>query len=821
FKPQLSLPTLLAANYLTHLSTTRTELARRIGGFREETDGAQDWDFFLRILENSRRVAHIPKILYHWRLWERSVSSGHAAKPYVFEAQKRTLEDHFQRHAGLKVEAEVEVGKQVVYRFKEAAKRSVSVVVQAGRLHENFTALLKTLLAERERLPEGNLEILVAHGGDATAGWRSFYRTLEQDLGVKVVCDAAFPTSWACRNEAARRATGDAVLFLDEDLTPVAAGWLDEMRQWLAYPGVAAVSGCVTGPNGTIERGGWSVGGSELCRPVFGGLPFERWTTFGNTDWMRSHTAFSGDALMVDRQAFLAAGGFDESYGSWGADFDLCLKLHETGATLLYSPQATLRSPAPRPRPVPGCLEDWTRFRDRWSVLLEHGDPYDSRHLNWTAAGPTYAKPADRTARLQFVKPPAAVVETTSARFAVPRESTHEANICISYQDFGMEDLEANRRLLEADDGGPIASVNWFIPGFANAFYGGIHTILRLAQTLRTEQGVDSNFCIVGGEDPAVVRRAVVRAFPGLADAEFWTVTSDDHLRKVRSADACVATLWTTAYKVLKFNRCRRKFYMLQDWEPLFYPAGSISGMVEATLRFGFYGLANTKPLRDCYEQEYNGKATHLTPCVDTDIFHPAEPKDAAPRPHRLFFYGRPDNPRNAFELGTAALRRIKERLGASVEIVSAGDFWRPIDFGLQGVVDNLGCLSLAETADLYRRCDVGLAMMFTRHPSYLPFELMASGCLVVTNHNNYTKWFLRHEDNCLLSEPSVECLSQTIEAGLRNTAARRQIVMRALEEVRTDYSDWNAQLLEMANFMQNPTNAPELPSRLSIRHAG
>ncbi|MGL4463455.1 MAG: glycosyltransferase, partial [Planctomycetia bacterium] len=335
FKPQLSLPTLLAANYLTHLSTTRTELARRIGGFREETDGAQDWDFFLRILENSRRVAHIPKILYHWRLWERSVSSGHAAKPYVFEAQKRTLEDHFQRHAGLKVEAEVEVGKQVVYRFKEAAKRSVSVVVQAGRLHENFTALLKTLLAERERLPEGNLEILVAHGGDATAGWRSFYRTLEQDLGVKVVCDAAFPTSWSCRNEAARRATGDAVLFLDEELTPVAAGWLDEMRQWLAYPGVAAVSGCVTGPDGTIERGGWSVGGSELCRPIFGGLPFERWTTFGNSDWMRSHSAFSGDALMVDRQAFLAAGGFDESYGSWGADFDLCLKLHETGATLL------------------------------------------------------------------------------------------------------------------------------------------------------------------------------------------------------------------------------------------------------------------------------------------------------------------------------------------------------------------------------------------------------------------------------------------------------------------------------------------------------
>jgi hypothetical protein len=98
-----------------------------------------------------------------------------------------------------------------------------------------------------------------------------------------------------------------------------------------------------------------------------------------------------------------------------------------------------------------------------------------------------------------------------------------------------------------------------------------------------------------------------------------------------------------------------------------------------------------------------------------------------------VFFYARPQNPRNAFELSAVALKRLKHRLGSSVEILCAGAEFDPKRYGLEGVVEPLGWLPYEQTGDLYRTCHVGLSSMLTPHPSYLPFELMACGALVVS----------------------------------------------------------------------------------------
>src|SRR5262249_7526191 len=148
-------------------------------------------------------------------------------------------------------------------------------------------------------------------------------------------------------------------------------------------------------------------------------------------------------------------------------------------------------------------------------------------------------------------------------------------------------------------------------------------------------------------------------------------VRGDAELTVVPPADACIATFWTTAYALLKFNQTKRKGYFLQDFEPMFYPAGAISAQVEATYRFGFYGLANTITLKQHYTTDYQGQATFFNPCVDTSLFHPADDRSAAQSmPFMVFFYARPDYPRNGFELGAQALRQLKRRLGQRVRIV-------------------------------------------------------------------------------------------------------------------------------------------------------
>ena len=54
-------------------------------------------------------------------------------------------------------------------------------------------------------------------------------------------------------------------------------------------------------------------------------------------------------------------------------------------------------------------------------------------------------------------------------------------------------------------------------------------------------------------------------------------------------------------------------------------------------------------------------------------------------------FYGRPGNPRNGFELGIAALKKLKNKMGDRVRILVAGANWEPSEYGLDGIVENLG----------------------------------------------------------------------------------------------------------------------------------
>lgn len=345
---------------------------------------------------------------------------------------------------------------------------------------------------------------------------------------------------------------------------------------------------------------------------------------------------------------------------------------------------------------------------------------------------------------------------------------------------------------------------HWFLPPFDNPFYGGVMTILRLSDYLRRTQGMRQRFLICGAADRAGTQAMLGKAFPGLADAEVIVLDSVQAIETIPPADYSVATLWTTAYVVLGVRNTALKFYMIQDFEPAFYPAGSTYAQAELTYHFGFYGIANTQSIREIYERDYGGRAVVLTPCVDRTVFFPrSEP--LAPDPLRLFYYARPGIPRNAFELAAAALRRVKARLGERVDIVCAGAGWNPAEFGLDGVVRAVGLLPYAQTGDLYRSCHVGLAMMVTRHPSYLPFELMACGAVVVANQNPANTWLLRDRDNCLLSPPSASCLAATLIHALEHYESLAALRERAASEIATRYGSWDRSLESAAAFMLDP----------------
>ncbi|HEU5012848.1 MAG TPA: glycosyltransferase family 4 protein, partial [Roseiflexaceae bacterium] len=386
-----------------------------------------------------------------------------------------------------------------------------------------------------------------------------------------------------------------------------------------------------------------------------------------------------------------------------------------------------------------------------------------------------------------------------------------EAFTLVRWLDFTPENLCHSQEVMAAHPGKlDIKSVNWYLPHFEHAYYGGVLTILRFAAQWASNYGVHSTFVIIGdpsSPDSASYLRRISEAFPSLASADVVVVHSDADLPMIPACDAAVATLWSTAYYVLKFNQTKRKFYFLQDFEPMFYPAGSTSAQVEATYRFGFYGITNTVTLKKHYEADYDGKATFFNPAVDTALFYPAPNREwgITRKPYKVFFYGRPAHWRNGFELGSIALMKLKEELGQRVQIIAAGNDWDPTDYGLGGIIENLGLLPYQETARLYRTCDAGLAMMFTRHPSYLPFEFMASGCLVVSNVNSATAWLLKDNENCLLSLPSASCIADTLARALQDHDLRRRITANAAQLIKEEFSDWTKSISAVYDYMCDP----------------
>jgi glycosyltransferase involved in cell wall biosynthesis len=340
-----------------------------------------------------------------------------------------------------------------------------------------------------------------------------------------------------------------------------------------------------------------------------------------------------------------------------------------------------------------------------------------------------------------------------------------------------------------------LSRVAWIVPDFSMPFYGGVLTILRTAEFMRSKHHVQQIFVGFGAASAENLRIAISKAYPDLAKhSEIYSLLpgQDINTLNLGELDASICTLWTTAYPMLGLRNVRQKFYFVQDYEPLFYPAGSTSLLAEATYKFGYIAICNTQSLAELY-RELGGEAYHFDPSVDENVFYlDQNRKKDSSKPVLIFSYARPGHPRNCFEIIAAAFKDVKSKLGDQVQIITAGADWAPREYALEGVVEHLGLLSYEQTGDLYRACDIGVVAMATRHPSYLPFELMACGAVTITNRSRYTDWLLKDGENAFLFEMSRSSVSETIISAVRDPSARAKISATASTLVQSKYNDWD-----------------------------
>lgn len=381
FKPDWSPQLLRAMNYVSHLGVYRRRLVEELRGFRPGFDGSQDYDLVLRFTERTDRIAHIPAVLYHWRQIPGSAAASVQAKPYAWEAGRRALEESILRRGEQAEVIPLEAGR---YRVRHAitGDPTVSVIIPT----KDHPRLLAACLDSLDRTCTGrSLEILVVDNGSSDPeALRQFQEVARRH---RVIRDPS-PFNWsALNNRAAREASGDYLLFLNDDVEALSPGWLDAMLEHAQSPGIGAVGAKLLFPDGTIQHAGVVLGMGGTAAHVFAGYRGDQPVYFDMAGIVREVSAVTGACMLVSRSLFEEVGGFDERLSVAYNDTDFCIRLLQLGRRNVFTAHATLLHRESATRGSLHPPEDEREMRRRWGDILQN-DPCFSRNLSLRHAAP-------------------------------------------------------------------------------------------------------------------------------------------------------------------------------------------------------------------------------------------------------------------------------------------------------------------------------------------------------------------------------------------------------------------------------------------------
>ncbi len=219
-------------------------------------------------------------------------------------------------------------------------------------------------------------------------------------------------------------------------------------------------------------------------------------------------------------------------------------------------------------------------------------------------------------------------------------------------------------------------------------------------------------------------------------------------------AHAVVATSWQTAYPVYRARSAGKRFYLVQDFEPWFYPIGGQSILAENTYRMGFHAITAGRFLAGKLRAEYGMAADLFDFGCDTQTYRILP--DSAGR-NGIVFYAKPEVPRRAFELGLMALRLFHERRpDVTIHFYGSKISRQAFPFVDHGVV------SPNELNQIYNQCRAGMSLSMT-NVSLVPHEMLAAGCIPVLNDAEHNRIVL---DNAFAryAAPNPHALAAALE---------------------------------------------------------
>lgn len=383
FKSDWNPELILSQNYVCHFTVVRRTLFEKLGGIRKGFDGAQDWDFVLRVSENTTpdNIRHIPKILYHWRVIDGSTAKATESKPYVTAAQIKAVSEHLERigDRGARVESMPAVSMlRVTYQVPEPPL--VSLIIPTHNQCEMLSTCVRGIL---ESTAYKNIEILIVDNRSDEPETLRYLEQISAQLRVKVIRDEGEFNFARINNDAALRASGTILGFVNNDIQVMHPEWLGEMVSHVIRPNIGAVGARLLYPNGTVQHAGVILGIGGVADHMMKHISAQSLGYFCRAILPQNLSAVTAACMLVKRDAFERVRGFDQdNFAVAYNDIDFCLRLRNAGYLITYTPYAELLHHESISRGYEDTPEKQARFqreyeamKARWGSELSR-DPY-------------------------------------------------------------------------------------------------------------------------------------------------------------------------------------------------------------------------------------------------------------------------------------------------------------------------------------------------------------------------------------------------------------------------------------------------------------
>ena len=388
FKSDFNIDLLHANNYMCHFLAVRKSLVDTVGGLNEKFDGAQDYDFVLRLTENTKKIYHCPRILYHWRCSNQSTAANQGNKMYAIHAGKAALNAHYKR-IGWNARAQegaVDGWYQTKFTLKE--EPLVSILIPNKDHTDDLDVCLNSFF---ERADYQNYEFIIIENNSVLPETFAYYEKIEKEHdNVKVVYwEAGFNYS-AINNFGFKFAKGDYIMLLNNDVELITPDIFQSMLGFCMRPEVGIVGAKLLYNDHTVQHAGVLVGAGGLADHVFKGIHEDDPGYMGRAISSQDVSAVTAACLLVKRSVYEEVGGLEDEFQVAFNDVDFCLKVRKAGYLIVYDADVKLFHYESKSRGMEDTTDRFIRFgnemmllNSKWDILSTFVDPYYNPNLSY------------------------------------------------------------------------------------------------------------------------------------------------------------------------------------------------------------------------------------------------------------------------------------------------------------------------------------------------------------------------------------------------------------------------------------------------------